>query len=210
MKDLTELLNFLKTPTPISWVQYAIEHQDILLIDHAHCEKKAASTALNLIFRYVDKPELLQKMSSLAREELKHFEQVLKMMQKMAIQYGYLSPSRYAEQLRKHVRHHEPARLVDVLILGAFIEARSCERFLVLIPHLPENIANFYKLLLHSEARHFQDYLQLATLYSDVDITARIEFFRTLENNLITTQDSLFRFHSGVPSLSGHDDKIAS
>lgn len=199
MKDLTELLNFLKTPTPQAWVEQAVKQQDILLIDHAHCEKKAASTALNLIFRYADKSELLQKMSSLAREELRHFEQVLKLMHKMNIQYDHLTPSRYAENLRRHVRHHEPARLIDLLILGAFIEARSCERFFRLIPHLPEAISKFYQLLLNSEARHFQDYLSLAKLYSDTDIDDRIEFFRIHENELITTADSHFRFHSGVP-----------
>ncbi len=200
MKDLTELLNFLRTPTPTKWVEYAVSHQDILLIDHAHCEKKAASTALNLIFRYVDKPELLQKMSALAREELRHFEQVLKLLHKMNIDYCHLTPSRYAEQLRCHVRHHEPARLIDLLILGAFIEARSCERFMALIPHLPDSISKFYQLLLNSEARHFNDYLSLAQLYSETDITSRIEFFRECENELITTYDSSFRFHSGVPS----------
>ena len=118
-----ELIDFLPSRTPQAWVDQALAHPEELLIDHANCEKKAASTALNLMFRYVDKPDLLQKMSRLAREELRHFEQVTALMQRRGVTYRGLSASHYAQRLRQHVRTTEPDRLVDTLIIGAFIEA---------------------------------------------------------------------------------------
>src|SRR5690606_38926597 len=114
-----DLLAFLACPTPDPWVEQALQHPEELLIDHANCEKKAASTALNLMFRYIDKPELLQKMSRLAREELRHFEQVTALMHKRGVVYRGLSASHYAQRLRQHVRTVEPGRLVDTLIVGA-------------------------------------------------------------------------------------------
>ncbi len=124
-----ELLAFLPCATPDAWVAWALENPELLLIDHAQCEKKAASTAMSLLYRYVDHPLLLTKMSQLAREELLHFEQVVKLMEARGIVYRHISASRYAEGLRRHVRGEEPERLIDILIIGALIEARSCERF---------------------------------------------------------------------------------
>lgn len=198
---LQEIEAFLPCPTPDAWIHAAAqpEHLELLLTDHAHCEKKAASTAMTLMFRYVDRADLLNKMSRLAREELIHFEQVLAIMEARGMQYGHLTPSRYAHGLRQHVRTSEPGRLVDVLIIGAFIEARSCERFARLAPHLDEVLAKFYRSLLRSEARHYQDYLSLAESYAGEPITERIAFFREVERELIETPDSEFRFHSGVP-----------
>lgn len=161
-----ELVEFLPCESPKAWVNWAIENQTLLLNDHAHCEKKAASTAMSLMYRYVDRDNLLHKMSRLAREELLHFEQVHKIMRKRGIAYEHLSASRYADGLRKHIRTHEPARLVDTLIIGAFVEARSCERFAALAPHLDEELSKFYLSLLKSEARHFEDYLALAQEYA--------------------------------------------
>ena len=197
--DLSAINEFLPCKTPDAWITSALAHQDLMLIDHAHCEKKAASTALSLMYRYVDRPTLLHKMSRLAREELRHFEQVLAIMKKRGIAYGHLSPSRYAAGLRKEVREAEPARLVDVLIVGAFIEARSCERFARLAPHLDDELQDFYGSLLKSEARHFQDYLRLAEQAADSDISARIADFARLEQELIEAPDGEFRFHSGPP-----------
>jgi tRNA 2-(methylsulfanyl)-N6-isopentenyladenosine37 hydroxylase len=176
-----------------------LQHPDILLIDHAHCEKKAASTALNLMFRYVDRPELLDALSQLAREELLHFEQVLQIMRQRDVQYDHLSPSRYAASLRKHMRNEEPGKLVDVLIIGALIEARSCERFAALAPFVDKELGRYYRFLLKSESRHFEDYLRLAELYAGEDISARVAEFVALERELIETPDTEFRFHSGVP-----------
>ncbi|MGO3738497.1 MAG: tRNA-(ms[2]io[6]A)-hydroxylase [Marinomonas foliarum] len=196
-----ELVEFLPCQSPEAWVNWALENQTLLLNDHAHCEKKAASTAMSLMYRYVDRDNLLHKMSRLAREELLHFEQVHKIMRKRDVAYDHLSASRYANGLRKHIRTHEPARLVDTMIIGAFVEARSCERFAALAPHLDEELSKFYISLLKSEARHFQDYLDLAKEYSNEPIDDRVAFFRDLEEKLITEPDEEFRMHSGPPSV---------
>jgi len=198
--DIKPITEFLGCPTPRAWVDHALSHLDVLLVDHAHCEKKAASTALNLMFRYVEKPELLIAMSRLAREELRHFEQVLKIMRRREVRYDHLTPARYAQGLRKAVRTFEPDRLVDLLVVGAFIEARSCERFHALVPHLDDELAGFYRSLLASEGRHYQLYLELARGYSDSPLNSRIQEFRGLEAALITDPDPEFRFHSGTPA----------
>lgn len=198
--DLGPVRSFLGCTTPPAWVDWALEHPEILLIDHANCEKKAASTALNLMYRYVEYPELLHKLSRLAREELRHFEQVIAIMQKRGIDYPQISASRYAGELRRAVRTHEPARLVDTLLIGALIEARSCERFAALAPMLDEELAGFYLSLLKSESRHFQDYLLLAEqLGSREEVAERLPALVQLERELIESGDTEFRFHSGVP-----------
>ena len=200
-KDLLpeQLKQFLKCETPETWISAALQHQDILLIDHANCEKKAAATAMNLMYRYVDRTELLKKMSHLAREELLHFEQVVSLMQDREISYHHLGPSRYANALRQHIRTYEPAKLVDTMIVGAFVEARSCERFAAIAPELDDGLQKFYVSLLRSEARHFEDYLKLAELYAEENVSTRVAFFAELEAELITSSDEEFRFHSGSP-----------
>lgn len=194
-----DLVAFLPCRTPDAWVHEALQQLPTLLIDHAHCEKKAASTALTMMYRYVMHYDLLQKMSRLAREELRHFEQVLAIMTRRGIQYDHLTCSRYAGGLAKIARTYEPERLIDRLIMGAFIEARSCERFLSLIPHLDIELAEFYSSLLKSEARHYQDYLHLARTISDSDLDTRIADFALVEKALIESPDIEFRFHSGPP-----------
>jgi tRNA 2-(methylsulfanyl)-N6-isopentenyladenosine37 hydroxylase len=205
MTDLTAVKQFLRCETPASWVEMALENLDILLVDHANCEKKAAATAMNLMYRYVDKPMLLEKMAHLAREELLHFEQVVRLMSVRGLQYAHLTSARYAGSLREHVRTFEPARLIDTLIIGAFVEARSCERFAVLVPYLSGSLQKYYKSLLKSEARHFELYLELAREYAGkagaVDVDVRINFFAELEAGLINSNDTQFRFHSGIPVL---------
>jgi tRNA-(ms[2]io[6]A)-hydroxylase len=204
MDVLAEIKGFLGCETPHEWLQLAArpEALELLLTDHAHCEKKAASTAMTLMFRYVDRSDLLNKMSRLAREELIHFEQVLGIMESRGLSYGHLSPARYAAGMRKDVRTSEPGRLVDVLIIGAFIEARSCERFAALAPDLDDELAKFYRSLLKSEGRHYQDYLGLAEAYAGEPIDERVEHFRRLEAELILAEDDEFRFHSGKPSVA--------
>lgn len=199
MKDndlLEEMFQFLPCRTPELWVQQAIENLDILLIDHAQCEKKAASTAMNLMYRYVDRPDLLKKMSQLAREELLHFEQVVGILEERGIRYEHISAARYASGLREHVRKGKD-ELIDILIIGAFIEARSCERFMALIPHLDDALAKYYRSLVRSEGRHYQDYLLLAKMYAEEPIDDRIAFFAAVEKELIESDDHTFRFHSG-------------
>ncbi|WP_136246523.1 tRNA-(ms[2]io[6]A)-hydroxylase [Halomonas borealis] len=194
------LLEFLRCPTPDAWVGWALDNPELLLIDHAQCEKKAASTAMSLLYRYVDRPLLLTKMSQLAREELLHFEQVVKLMEDRGIAYRHLTASRYAEGLRRHLRPEDPHRLVDILIVGALIEARSCERFARLIPHLDDELAKFYRSLVKSEGRHYEDYLMLANQASPSAIEDRVAFFAAREAELIAMPDTAFRFHSGVPA----------
>ncbi len=193
------ILEFLSCATPDSWIDAAKDNQDRLLIDHANCEKKAAASAMNLMYRYTTRSELLNKMSQLAREELLHFQQVVEILASREIKYVRLGPSRYAAGLRNLFAGDEHQHLIDTLISGAFIEARSCERFAKLVPHLDQELAKFYTSLLKSEARHFKDYLELAELYSEEDIAERGEEFRQRENELISTPDTNFRFHSGVP-----------
>lgn len=195
---------FLLCPTPDPWVEAALLNVPLLLLDHANCEKKAASTALNLMYRYVDNFDLLNKMSKLAREELRHFEQVLAFMKKRAVPYLQIPAGRYAAQLRKSVRTYEPARLIDTLIVGAIIEARSCERFEKIAPFLDDELKTFYLSLLKSESRHFNDYLALAKdaakadKKNDENVDERAQFFLSEESALIQSRDEEFRFHSGV------------
>jgi len=197
---LAEIHQFLGCETPQRWVENALENQDIMLIDHAHCEKKAAMTAVNMMHRYPDDQELLMKMSRLAREELRHFEQVLKFIKQRKLRFSHMTASRYASGLRDYVRKQEPEKVIDLLIIGAFIEARSCERFAKLAPHLDEALKDFYLSLLKSEARHYQDYLKLARNYASSELETRVAFFREKEAELIETPDSTFRFHSGPVS----------
>lgn len=200
MNDISEVKAFLKSETPDEWIEEALKQQDILLVDHAHCEKKAASTALHIMYRYKQHPKLLQTMSRLAREELRHFEQVHKLLTQRGIEYCHLAPSRYAAGLRQHVRDQEPKRLVDVLIIGAYIEARSCERFAKLAPSLDDELQKFYLSLLKSESRHFKNYLSLASELSEESIDERVAFFAEAEAELINSPDAQFRFHSGRPT----------
>jgi tRNA-(ms[2]io[6]A)-hydroxylase len=198
MNDLQAINEFLLCETPDTWIAGALANPELLLLDHANCEKKAASTALNLMYRYVDDFELLNKMSRLAREELRHFEQVIAIMQSRGIAYEQINAARYAAELRKPVRTHEPARLIDTLIVGAIIEARSCERFAKLAPHLDDELQKFYLSLLKSEARHFTDYLGLAQKAAGgKSIDDRVAVFLQLEKTLVQEVDSEFRFHSG-------------
>ena len=223
--DLTSVITFLGEPTPQEWVLEARKPERLpqLLSEHADLEQKAAQSALTTIRRYAHgipgkarrvsdssaggshgglQSDLLNKMSRLAREELRHFEQVLAVMEKRNIAYHPVPSSRYAAGLRAHMRATEPDRLVDTLIAGAFIEARSCERFAALAPHLDGALDRFYQSLLKSESRHFQDYLNLASRCSGGCIEPRVARFRDIENALIRDFDDEFRFHSGRPSAS--------
>jgi len=193
----------LLAPTPASWVARARRSPDVLLIDHANCEKKAASTALALMFAYAEDLVLTEKMSRLAREELRHYEQVAKLIRRLEIAPQRLAPGRYAERLRRMVAKREPEREVDLLICGAFIEARSCERFAALIPAIGPPLAELFESLHAAEARHFKLYLDLghrAAARAELDAARRIDEFAALEAELITSSDAQFRFHSGAPN----------
>jgi tRNA-(ms[2]io[6]A)-hydroxylase len=198
------IAGFLGAPTPAAWVDAAAANLPELLVDHANCEKKAAATAIALLTRYPDRPALATRMSRLAREELRHFEQVQKILLARGLARRRVSASRYAAGLREAVGRSEPGRLVDLLIVGAFIEARSCERFALLAPRLEPSLAEFYRGLLAAEARHFEQYLALADRcrgdLSAAALAGRVEEFRRIENRLATAPDSELRFHSGPPA----------
>ncbi|WP_338547419.1 tRNA isopentenyl-2-thiomethyl-A-37 hydroxylase MiaE [Pseudomonas benzopyrenica] len=200
MMSLPEMNEFLGCRTPDAWVEAALQDLPTLLQDHANNEKKAAGAAFHYLFTYSNRAELSWKMSRIAREELRHFEQVLQIMKRRGIEHRNVSSARYAGALRKLCRNHEPLKLTDSLVIGAFIECRSCERFGAVAPHLDAELGKFYSGLLASEARHFQDYLKLAYLYGERDdVDAKIAEVRALEVELITSSDRELRFHSGIP-----------
>lgn len=205
VQAVDEALDFLRARTPHAWFAAAPTHLDELLIDHANCEKKAAGTALSLLYRYVDRPRLLQTLSRLAREELKHFEQVHEKLTARSISYRHLSSSRYAAGLRTCVRAHEPHRLVDTLLTGAVVEARSCERFVGLTEVLDAELAGFYERLLISEARHFRQYLALAESYAEGSFDAKLDEILARDAALVSSPDGQFRFHSGPPAQNTRD-----
>jgi tRNA-(ms[2]io[6]A)-hydroxylase len=193
----------LRVATPAGWVLKACASPDLLLIDHANCEKKAASTALAMMFAYAEDLELTDKMSRLAREELRHFEQVAKLIRRLGVAPQRLAPGRYAERMRRLVATSEPHREVDLMICGAFIEARSCERFAALAPAIGAPLNELFQGLHNAEARHYRVYLDLArraAKRAGVAWEARIEEFAALEADLITQPDEVFRFHSGPPA----------
>lgn len=198
-----ETFEVLRAATDGAWYDTACERWRELLVDHANCEKKAASTALSLIFTYADDLDLTSRLSRLAREELRHFEQVQKLMLELQVPFRRLSPSRYAEGLRRAVRQGEPARLLDLLLCGALIEARSCERFLGLAPRLQEPLASFYAALAQSEARHQGLYLRLAQQRASVhEVSERLSTLAQIEAELAIAPDAQFRFHSGTPAAA--------
>lgn len=190
----------LTCPTPRAWLDAVSHHQDLLLLDHANCEKKAAATAFSLMFQHGDRyPELQEPLSRLAREELRHFEQVTRLLRRRGIPPRPLSAARYAAGLRRHARKREPERLADLLLVGAFIEARSCERFAALSGVLDAELADFYARLAGAEARHCSLYLGLAQRYGGAALAGRVATFAGAEQELIETPDRDFRFHSGIP-----------
>jgi tRNA-(ms[2]io[6]A)-hydroxylase len=207
------VLSFLLCRTPEAWVSRAIQELPTLLLDHISLELRAAQQAQNLIRRYGGTGSgsdweflLIEKMSRLAREELRHFEQVLSIIERRGIRYRRISASRYASALHSEIRQSEPERLIDTLIVGAIIEARSCERFFCLCAGLgPEEseLAVFYGSLLKAECRHFQGYLSLAERVGSGPIADRVEFFLMREKALILQTDTVVRFHSGVPEGNG-------
>ena len=193
--------SILRAPTPRAWVDAALADLPALLVDHANCEKKAASTALALIFAYPEDRALNIALSRLAREELKHFEQVERLMKKLEVPHQRMKPGRYAGELRKLVRTHEPKRKLDLMIVHALIEARSCERFRLLAKRLPEEVRDLYEQLERSEARHFEIYLEFAEReFEPEEIAARLELIATREAELATEPDPDLRFHSGPPN----------
>ena len=186
--------------TPAAWVAAACVQWRELLVDHANCEKKAASTALSIVFAYPEDTELTSAMSRLAREELRHFEQVQSAMTELGVAFIRQKPGRYAAGLRRELRTSEPGRKLDLLLSGALIEARSCERFRLLAGRLPEPLGRFYARLAESEARHFELYVGLARERHPEEWAPRLRVLAKAEAELATSADGELRFHSGPPS----------
>jgi len=188
----------LKSQSPQRWLDQVMPEIPTLLIDHAHCEKKAAGTALNLIFAYVDRVELCREMADIVDEELAHFRMVLDLLERRGIRFRRLVPSSYGRQLNDLVSKQEPQKAIDRLLVAGLIEARSCERFGLLREHLPDReLAAFYDELFESEARHHSTYVRLATGFGPEEtVRNRLEELATAEAAIIATGDPLPRMHS--------------
>ena len=191
--------SILAAATPSAWVDAAVAGWRELLVDHANCEKKAASTAVALIFAYPEDTQLALALSRLAREELRHFEQVQGAMTELEVPFIRQKPGRYAAGLRRELRTSEPGRKLDLLLSGALIEARSCERFRLLAERMPEPLGRFYRRLAESEARHFQLYVGLARERHPEEWGPRLRVLAGAEAELATSPDGELRFHSGPP-----------
>ena len=193
------IVSILRAPTPETWVAAAVERWREMLVDHANCEKKAASTAIALMFAYPEDHALAMALSRLAREELRHFEQVQKMMLTLDVEVERQQPGRYASGLRSVIRTSEPGRKLDLLLSGALIEARSSERFRLLSGRLQQPLGGFYASLERSEARHFESYVNLARAEAPDQWQERLGPLADREAELATAADPVFRFHSGPP-----------
>lgn len=197
--------NFLSVPTPQSWVEAAANQEELLLVDHAHCERKAASSAISLIYRHAGRADTCKRLSRIVREEMRHFEQVLALIDLRGHQFRALSPSRYAKSLHTFARNLPGESESDLFIVAAIIEARSCERFRCLLEVVEPQVADLYSRLCDSEARHFLTYVEMAESVEDKhEIGARTKSLLKEEARLVTEEDAQFRFHSGSPSISKH------
>ncbi len=191
-------IKFLKQPTLNEWVEQALSNLDTILLDHSHCERKAAGVALNLMFRYPSNTKLVRQLTAIAQEELEHFEQVNQILEQRGIPLGPLSAPPYAAGLKATIRRDEPKRLLDSLLISALIEARSHERLGLLGTHCPDaDLAKFYRGLMASEARHYGIYWVLANTYFDpTEVTERLEELSTVESDLLATLHPEPRIHS--------------
>ncbi|MBD2429857.1 MULTISPECIES: tRNA-(ms[2]io[6]A)-hydroxylase [Fischerella] len=191
-------INILKQPTSSAWVEQAISNLDIILLDHAQCERKAAGVALNLIFRYPSNAKMVRELTKIAREELEHFEQVNQWLEDRNIPMRPLTPPPYGAGLKAQIRSKEPDRFLDSLLVSGLIEARSHERLGLLATHCPEpKLAKFYHGLMASEARHFGTYWVLADTYFDREIvTKRLDELAIIESELLVNLHPEPRIHS--------------
>ncbi len=180
------------------WVAVANAHHTQILIDHAHCEKKAAGVALNLIFAYVDRGDLVRALSEIVDEELAHFRLVLDLLERRSIRFRRLPPSGYGRQLNELVRRQEPGKAIDRFLVAALIEARSCERFALLRDHVADReLAGFYGSLFESEARHYSTYVRFAQQFGAEDeVAERLDELARHEAQIIADSDGRPRMHS--------------
>ena len=188
----------LQSTSSVRWLRQVDQHLNEILIDHAHCEQKAASTAMDLMFDYVEHEDLCREMSEIVREELEHFQLVRDLLKQRNVRFRRLKPGTYGRKLKELVRRLEPHRAVDRLLVGALIEARSCERFVLLRDHLQDaQLKEFYGSLYESEARHHTTYVRLAKNFaSDADVSTRLQELATVEAAIISDGSELPRVHS--------------
>ena len=188
----------LASPTSKDWIDQAIRHIDLVLLDHANCEKKAAGNALSLLFRYPANGRLVETLSPLAREELQHFERVHRHLQRLGIPIKPLSAAPYAARLNQHLRRSEPEHLLDTLLVAAIIEARSHERLGLLGIHAPDpELRQFYLWLAAAEERHWQLYLDLALEQFPADqVQERLDTLLQVEAEILSSLHPEPRVHS--------------
>lgn len=188
----------LQATTDARWLRQVDENLNEVLIDHAHCEKKAAGTALNLIFHYVENRELCQEMTEIVNEELEHFHLVIDLLERRGVKFRRLKPSQYGRKLNDLCRKQEPQRAVDRLLVAGLIEARSCERFQALANHVEDQeLATFYRSLFESEARHHATYTRLAMHFAaEKEVMRRLDELAALEAAIIAEGEDLPRMHS--------------
>ncbi|MCL1467939.1 tRNA-(ms[2]io[6]A)-hydroxylase [Argonema galeatum] len=191
-------INALKQPTRWEWVEQALANLDAILLDRSHCERKAAGVALNLMFRYPSNTKLVRMLTALAREELEHFDLVNQWLERRGIPLGPLAAPPYGASLNRQIRRNEPMRLLDTLLVCGLIEARSHERLGLLAAHCPDReLAQFYRSLMASEARHYGVYWSLADTYCDRSaVRLRLEELAIAESNILATLHPEPRIHS--------------
>jgi tRNA-(ms[2]io[6]A)-hydroxylase len=191
------MLSLLST-TSDRWFNQVASQLDQLLIDHAHCEKKAAGAAMNLLFAYVEDHELTRAMTEIVEEELEHFHLVLELCERRGIAFRKIRPSIYGQRLHELIDKQEPRRAVDRLLVAGLIEARSCERFGILRDRLPDQeLAEFYGSLFESEARHHSMYVRLAKRFaSEEEVRVRLETLASEEAKIVAIGDDVPRMHS--------------
>ncbi|MBD1862736.1 tRNA-(ms[2]io[6]A)-hydroxylase [Trichocoleus sp. FACHB-46] len=191
-------IKFLQQPTASAWVEQALANLDTVLLDHSHCERKAAGVALNLMFRYPSNTKMVKALTAIAKEELEHFEQVNQILERRGVPLGPLSAPPYGAGLNQQIRRNEPERLLDFLLVCGLIEARSHERLSLLAAHVPDpELARFYRVLMASEARHYGAYWVLATTYYERSLVEqRLEELATVESQLLAMLHPEPRIHS--------------
>jgi tRNA-(ms[2]io[6]A)-hydroxylase len=191
-------INILKRPTSFAWIEQAIANLDTILLDHSHCERKAAGVAINLMFRYPSYSKLIYQLTAIAKEELEHFEQVNRWLEKRGIALAPLNSPPYGATLKRQIGHQEPDRLLDSLLVSALIEARSHERLGLLGEYCPDpELAKFYRSLMASEARHYGIYWMLANNYCERKVVdKRLEELAAIESEILSTLHPEPRIHS--------------
>ncbi len=194
----TTTIKFLQQPTSTAWIDQALANLDVILLDHSHCERKAAGVALNLMFRYPSSTKLVRSLTAIAQEELEHFDQVNQILEQRGIPLAPLAAPPYGAGLNKQIRPQEPERMLDTLLVCGLIEARSHERLGLLGEHCPDpQLARFYRGLMASEARHYGTYWVLATTYFDRPVVSqRLEELAIVESALLATLHPEPRIHS--------------